>query len=102
MRRQTSNPSMPGIMTSSSTTSTRSVSSRSERFLAAVGRQHLEVFRRQAGLEQLDVGQDVINDKNAGGHKAPSLRWDRACPQASPRYRRTVSRNIAIDMGLEM
>ena len=41
---------------------------------AAVGRQHLEVLGRQAGLEQLDVGEDVVDDENAGGHKAPSLR----------------------------
>jgi hypothetical protein len=30
---------------------------------------HLEVFGAEAGFEKFDVGEQVVNDKNAGGHE---------------------------------
>ena len=68
MRRQTSKPSMPGIITSSSTMSGSSAATRVERLLAAARGHDLEIFGRQLGFEQLDVGEDVVDDQNACGH----------------------------------
>ena len=36
---------------------------------ARVSRQHLEIFGRKPRLEQLDVGQDVVNDQYAASHR---------------------------------
>ena len=76
MRRQASKPSMPGIMTSSSTTSTRSRAKNVQRFLAAVGGEHFEILSLQPRFEQLHIGEDVIDDEYAGGHGLLDLRSD--------------------------
>ena len=68
MRRQTSKPSMPGIMTSSSTMSGSCSSILVERFLPVEGGDDLEILGRQLGFEQLDVREDVVDDQDAGGH----------------------------------
>ena len=39
-----------------------------ERFLAAAGRENVEVLGREPRLEQLHVRQDVVDDKNSRGH----------------------------------
>ena len=39
-----------------------------QRFLAAHGGDDVEIFRRQPRFEQLHIGRDVVDDKNAGGH----------------------------------
>src|SRR4029079_12501645 len=44
-----------------------------ERLGAAISGDDLEILGRQPRLEQLDVGNDVVDDKDARGHsKAPS------------------------------
>ena len=40
-----------------------------QRLRAAHRRDDVEIFRRQPRLEQLDVGGDIVNDENAGGHR---------------------------------
>ncbi len=57
---------------------------------------HLEIFGRQPRLEQLHVGVDVVNHKHAGGHDLLP------CYRATPMNWRTVSRNMATEMGLEI
>ena len=37
-------------------------------FQAVEGGDDLEIFRRQLGFEQLDVGENVVDDENARGH----------------------------------
>ena len=73
-----------------------------ERLLAGIGRQHVEVFGGKPRLQQLDVGKNVVNDQNAASHRAPSKPCEPGGSHASPRYRRTVSRNVPIEIGLEM
>ena len=67
-RRQTSKPSMPGIITSSSTTSTLPFSQVSIASAPLGGRQHLEIFGEQPDFQQLHIGRNVVDDKDAGGH----------------------------------
>ncbi len=69
-----------------------------------IGREHIEVLGREPRLQQLDVGKDVVNDEYTACHRLPSKRQEpRGCgSHASPRYRRTVSRNVPIDIGFEM
>ena len=66
-RRQTSKPSMPGIITSSRTMS-HSPRSQSSSASAPDGGDHVEIFGREPRLEQLHVGQDVVDDQDARGH----------------------------------
>ncbi len=73
-----------------------------QRLLAGKCRQHLEVFGGEPGIQQFDIGQDVVNDQNAASHQAPSKPHEPGGSHASPRYRRTVSRNVPIEIGLEM
>ena len=68
MRRQTSNPSMPGIMTSSRTMSGVCFSMSVERFGAAVGRHDVEILGRKLRFQQADVGRNIVDDQNARGH----------------------------------
>ena len=67
-RRQTSKPSMPGIITSSRTMSHRPCSQSAERVGPVHGGDDVEILGRELGLEQLDVGEDVVDDEDAGGH----------------------------------
>ena len=64
-----------------------------QRLGAAHGRDHVEIFGRQPRLEQLDVGGDVVNDENAGGHSRD--------PYGLPRKWRMVSMNLPTEIGLE-
>ena len=73
-RRQTSKPSMPGIITSSRITSARSRAQICERLGPAPRGAHLEIFGRQPRLEQLHVGVDVVDHEHAGGHGLPTVR----------------------------
>jgi hypothetical protein len=59
---------LPGSMTSSTTTSTGLERTTARVLFAAARGQHLEVLGVEASLQQLDVGEDVVNDKNAGSH----------------------------------
>ena len=43
-----------------------------QRLGAIGGRKHFEILGAQARFEELDVGEDVINDQNARGH-SPGL-----------------------------
>ena len=95
-RRQTSKPSMPGIITSSRMTSARSRGADMQRLRTAPRGSHLEILGRQPRLEQLHVGVDVVNHKHAGGHELLP------CYRATPMNWRTVSRNMATEMGLEI
>ena len=71
MRRQTSKPSMPGIITSSSTMSGMVLRRSCASALQPVeGGDDLEIFGRQLGFEQLDVGEDVVDDQDARGHRS--------------------------------
>ena len=54
------------------------------------GGQHLVVFGRELGLEQADVGLDVVDDQDPRGHAA------------QPSSRRMVSRKCDTEIGLEM
>ena len=76
-RRQTSKPSMSGIITSSSTMShSRALADRQR--LGAAHRGHdVEILGRQPRFQQLDVGRNVVDDEDARGH--------RRTPQALPR-----------------
>ena len=51
-----------------------------QRIHSVGGRQHLEILRQQARLEEAHIGRNVINDENACGHWFPCSRR-----QASPR-----------------
>ena len=39
-----------------------------QRFRAAIGGGDIEIFRGQPRFEQLNVGRDVIDNEDAGGH----------------------------------
>ena len=79
MRRQTSMPSMPGIITSSSTMSGFVAVHRFERVHAVHGGHHVEIFRGELRLEQTHVGEDVVDDEDARRHadffRYPSMVW---------------------------
>ena len=83
-RRQTSKPSMSGIITSSSTTSTLPFSQVSIASAPVGGGQHLEIFGEQPHFEQLHIGRDVVDDEDARGHGLLLLRTV-GSHQASPR-----------------
>jgi hypothetical protein len=66
--RQTSKPSIPGIITSSSTTSARScaqICSASGPLRAVRTSKYSAVSR---AFEQLHIGIDIVDDENACGH----------------------------------
>ena len=90
MRLQTSMPSMPGIITSSSTMSGLVRCTRFERVDAVHGGDDLEIFSRQLGLEQPDIGENVVDDENAGGHCGAFRKLS------------TVCRKLITEIGLEM
>ena len=62
-----------------------------ERFLAVMRGDDLEILGRQLRFEQLDVGENVVNDENARCHVLPQ-----------PRKRRTVSRKLVTEIGFEI
>ncbi len=62
-----------------------------ERLFATVCGDDLEILGRQLRLEQLDVGEYVVNDENARCHDP-----------LQPRKRRTVSMKLTTEMGLEI
>ena len=68
---------------------------------AATRGQHFEVLGVEPGLQELDVGENVVNDQNAGSHRVP-LRDQTRGAHASPRYRRTAARNVTTEIGLEI
>src|SRR6185369_12612149 len=39
-----------------------------ERLLAVACRDDFEIFRRELGFQQLDVGNDIVDDENASSH----------------------------------
>ena len=76
-RRQTSKPSMPGIITSSRTMSQQAATAeRPAPRRPLAGGPDLEILGRQPCLEQLDVGEDVVDDQDARGHAQRSLSPD--------------------------
>ena len=92
-RRQTSKPSMSGIITSSSTTSH---SARSQIVSASAphhGGDDVEIFGRQPRFQQLDVGRNVVDDEDAGAHQRS--------PYALPRKWRMVSMNLPTEIGFD-
>ena len=50
-----------------------------QRIDAVHRREDLEIFRRQLGLEQPDIGENIVDDEDAGGHdgcfRKPSMVW---------------------------
>ena len=69
-RRQTSKPSMSGIITSSRTMSHSALAQIASASAPLIAVDDVEIFGRETGLQQLDVGRYVIDDENAGGHYA--------------------------------
>ena len=68
-RRQTSKPSMSGIMTSSrmmSHSARAQISSASAPLDAVID---VEIFGRQPRFQKLDVGGNVVDDQNTRGHR---------------------------------
>ena len=102
MRRQTSKPSMPGIITSSSTTSTRSASSTSSASLPECAVSTSKYSADKRASSSLTLARDVVNDENATQSSGTLNSATQPNAQASPRYRRTVSRKVPIEIGLEM
>ena len=79
-RRQTSKPSIPGIMTSSRTMSGMSAGAPQPALEAVAGDEDLEIFRRQLGFEQLDIGVQCRRRRGCGRSCAPMqriVRWFR-------------------------
>ena len=72
-RRQTSNPSMPGIITSSRTTSARSRVQicRASGPLRAVRTSKYSAVSRASS--KLHIGVDIVDDENACGHELPTV-----------------------------
>ena len=64
-----------------------------QRIAAVHGGENVEIFRRKPGLEQLDVGSDVVDDKDACGHWRP--------PSTVPRKWRMVSMNLPTEIGFD-
>ena len=60
---------------------------------AAVGGGDVEIFRRQPRFQQLHVGRNVVDDKNAGGHDCTIT--------AGPRKWRMVSMNLPTEIGFD-
>ena len=64
-----------------------------QRLPAVHRRDHVEILGGQPRLQKLDVGGDIVNHENAGGHLP--------CTYGLPRKWRTVSMNLPTEMGLE-
>ena len=64
-----------------------------QRRRAVIRGDHLEIFARQLGLEQLDVQFDVVDDQNSGGHGG-------VAPLNHDRNRSTVLMKLATEIGL--
>ena len=62
-------------------------------FLPAHRGDDVEILGRQPRFQQLDVGGDVVDDENAGGHCAWSL--------GLPRKWRIVSMNFPTEIGFD-
>src|SRR5690606_9088714 len=57
-----------------------------ERLGAGCGRQDLEIFRRESGFEQPDIGWNIIDDQNACCHTTPpGLREAAGIDRSAPR-----------------
>ena len=67
-RRQTSKPSMPGIITSRRTMIAAAHFADRNCIGAIRRRQHLEIFDAEPRLEELTVGLDVVNHQDASRH----------------------------------
>ena len=59
---------------------------------------HIEIFARQLGFEQLDVGFDVVNNQDSAGHQRLAPAVGRRPPQE--RKRSTVRMKLATEIGL--
>ncbi len=64
-------------------------------FQPVEGGDDIEIFRRQLRFQKLDVGHDVIDDEDACGHEI-------GAPTRYPMKRRTVSRKLVTEIGLEI
>ena len=51
----------------------------SKRIDAVHGGDHLEIFGGQLRLEQADIGENVVDDENAGGHCGPFRKLSTVC-----------------------
>ncbi len=69
--------------------------------LAGRGRYDLEVFRLEPGLQQPDIGENVVDNEDPGRHIKLSTPTKYLRRYASPMKRRTVSRNTATDIGFD-
>ena len=91
--RQTSKPSMPGHHdVEQHHVAFRALADR-QRIAAVHGGEDVEIFSRKPGIEQLDVGGDVVDDEDACGH--------RRSPSAVPRKWRMVSMNLPTEIGFD-
>lgn len=71
------------------------VAAKLQRFRPVGDGDDVEIFGGKARFEEFDIGKEIVDDQNTGGHVAgvPSL--------LSARKELTVSRNFATEMGLE-
>ena len=73
-----------------------------ERLLAAIGGQHLEVLGLKPGFEQLHVGQNIIDDEDAGSHGSQILTDTGIYDFEGPMNLRTVSRKDITEIGFDI
>jgi len=64
-----------------------------ERLLAADGGDDVEILRREARLQELDVRRNVVDDENTRSH--------RRSPSGTARNRRMVSMNLPTEIGFD-
>ena len=69
--------------------------------MAAVGGENIVVLSAEACLEQLNVDEQIVDYKYAGRHLNSPTRYKNSVQFASPMNRRTVSRNMLTEMGLD-
>ncbi len=62
-----------------------------QRLRTATGGRHVEIFRRQAGFQQLHIGWNIIDDQNTRGHRLSPY----------PINCRTVSMNFPTEIGFD-
>ena len=62
---------------------------------------NVEILGLEPRLEKPHIGGDIVDDEYSGSHLTTLRRTTNSGPQASPAKRRTVSRNVATDMGFD-
>lgn len=63
-----------------------------QRLVAVRGGHHVEIFGGETGLQQFDVGRDVVDNEDTRGHSELT---------SYPMKRRTVSMNLPTEIGLD-